>query len=118
MLWLLRKYRNKLKMHYLNSLFDDANEEQHINLLVTADWLCRAKSIINKSDRKWHNPHITLQEGNTVVLEWWSKDKSATLFIDEDEIYVIASQKHTNEMPEYNAQSPQQILCIWNWLGF
>jgi hypothetical protein len=67
----------------------------------------------------WKHPHISVEDEQTIALEWWGHDKVLTLFVSSDKVEFLKTWgPHLwNEMDEGENPSSDQLIALWQWLN-
>lgn len=66
---------------------------------------------------RWKTPHITVQDGEDVVFEWWNGRKSLTVYFSPDESWFLQSAGAGSEFGEGNPDEREERFGMWRWLS-
>ena len=75
------------------------------------------KNIIENAGYEWKEPHITIQNGET-VLEWWNEELKLTIYL-ELELYFLKScgPDMFLDMEDGLLNDKSSMIDVWKWLN-
>lgn len=80
-------------------------------------WISRMYSEVVNAGKPWRSPFVTADVDGEVLLEWRTKTKELTIYIDEEETTYIKDlgPEVGSEMIDGDASTPRARRELWAW---
>ena len=102
--------------------YDDIDEWQpdECTLGIARAWVTKFEKTIMATSADWDIPHITTGVDPAVTFEWWSADRTLTVFILNESIeYLKFWGSHIDtEMQDGDVTGMSHMIRLWDWLNY
>lgn len=82
--------------------------------------LAQLLRVVERAGLHWKHPHISGGPSGTVAIEWWSRPRDLTLYIDGESIRLVRSwgTSIAHEMSDgtLDPNDAVALLNLWRWL--
>lgn len=67
----------------------------------------------------WREPHVSAGQDGEIVLEWWSANRKATLYVSANSVDCIRvwGPNVDTQMDELPIHADEHVRNVWSWLN-